>query len=157
MNRMPSRCIPFLAGIAAVVLAGCAAAPPVVSRDQLAREVEQTERAFARTMAERDHAAFTTFLADEAVFDSGKTVLRGRAHVADAWKRFYTGAQAPFSWEPESVAVLDSGTLAMSSGPVRDPDGKVVGTFRSIWRREAPETWRIVFDSGCDTCACAQR
>lgn len=27
-------------------------------------------------------------------------------------------AEAPFSWEPAQVEVLDSGTLALSSGPV---------------------------------------
>ena len=35
-----------------------------------------TERAFARTMAMRDHVVFTGFLAEEAVFFSGR-VLRG--------------------------------------------------------------------------------
>ena len=37
------------------------------------------------------------------------------------------------------------------SGPwrrVRDPDGKVIGRFNSIWRQEAPGRWRVVFDKG---------
>ena len=55
-----------------VTLAGCVAAQPKIPRDQARREVEATERAFARTMADRDHAAFTNFLADEAVFFGGK-------------------------------------------------------------------------------------
>ncbi|HPA52918.1 MAG TPA: DUF4440 domain-containing protein, partial [Thermoanaerobaculia bacterium] len=59
---------------------------------------------------------------------------------------------APFSWEPALVEVLDSGTLALSTGPVRDPAGKETGTFTSIWRREGPGTWRIVFDKGNPVC-----
>ena len=59
---------------------------------------------------------------------------------------------APFSWEPEQVQVLDSGTLALSSGPVRNPEGKTVATFTSIWRLEAPGVWRIVFDKGNRVC-----
>ena len=55
---------------------------------------------------------------------------------------------APFSWKPERVEVLDSGKLALSTGPVYDPDGKRIGSITSIWRREAPGTWRIVFDKG---------
>ena len=39
--------------------------------------------AFARTMAMRDHVAFTGFLAEEAVFFSGR-VLRGKQAVAEA-------------------------------------------------------------------------
>jgi ketosteroid isomerase-like protein len=72
--------------------------------------------------------------------------------VAEGWKPFFEGAAAPFSWEPETVEVLDSGSLALSSGPVRDPEGKQIGTFSSIWRREADGHWRVVFDKGCPVC-----
>ena len=85
-------------------------------------------------------------------FFSGEKALRGAEAVAAHWKRFYEGKEAPFSWDPAQVEVLDSGTLALSTGPVRDPDGKVSGTFTSIWRREAPGKWRIVFDRGCPVC-----
>ncbi len=121
---------------------------------ELQEQVRQTEAAFARTMADRDHAAFASFLADETVF-LGRSVLRGKEAVAAAWKRFYDGKEAPFSWAPERVAVLDSGTLAYSTGPVFDPDGKRSGTFNSTWRREKDGRWKIVFDSGCPACDCA--
>ena len=113
-----------------------------------------TERAFAKTMADRNHAAFTSFLSDEAVFFTSTKALRGKSEVAEFWKKFYDGPTAPFSWQPETVEVLDSGTLALSSGPVRDPQGKLVATFTSIWRQEAPGTWRIIFDKGNDVCDC---
>ncbi len=123
---------------------------------ELQRQVEATETAFARTLADRNHTAFTAFLSNEAVFFSGSAVLRGKLEVAQAWKRFFEGPEAPFSWAPEKVEVLDSGKLALSTGPVRDPAGKLVGTFTSIWRLEAPGKWRIVFDKGCQVCqACA--
>ena len=134
-------------------LAACATAPsPSATPDRaaLAREVHDTERAFARTMAERDHAAFARFLADEAVFFGGKTPLRGKAAVAAAWQPFFVQPEPPFSWAPESVEVLDSGQLALSSGPVYDPAGKRIASFTSVWRREAPGVWRIVFDKGCN-------
>jgi len=135
------------------MLAGCAAsAPPRISHEQATREVEATERAFAKTMADRDHAAFTTFLADETVFFGSKEPLRGKAAVAAAWKRYYEKPAAPFSWAPERVEVLDSGDLALSTGPVHDPDGKLIATFNSIWRREPGGVWRIVFDKGSEVC-----
>jgi ketosteroid isomerase-like protein len=135
-------------------LLGCAAPAPNPPADRAAieRQVADTERAFAKTMADRDHAAFATFLSQEAVFFSGPTPLRGKQAVADWWKRFYDKPQAPFSWKPDKVEALDSGTLALSTGPVHDPAGKCVGRFTSIWRQEAPGVWRIVFDKGgpCD-------
>jgi len=119
---------------------------------ELEQQVRRTEQAFAKTMADRDHGAFASFLADETVFLSGRGPQRGKATVAAAWKRFYEGTQAPFSWEPETVQVLDSGTLALTTGPVKDPAGKLSGTFTSIWRREADGRWKIIFDKGCPVC-----
>ncbi|MDB5967900.1 MAG: hypothetical protein JWQ90_350 [Hydrocarboniphaga sp.] len=138
---------------ALLACSACATRPAVpVDRAALQAEVFASERAFAKTMADRDHAAFTVFLADDAVFFSGDEVLRGKAAVAAAWKPLYTKPNAPFSWEPKRVEVLDSGDLALSTGPVIGADGKTVATFNSIWRREAPGRWRVVFDKGSDVC-----
>ena len=138
------------------LLAGCAAVPPRASPADLQKQVGDAERGFARSMAERNFAAFQTFLSDEAVFFAGPTPLRGKQAVADNWKRFYEKPEAPFSWGPESVEVLDSGTLAISSGPVKNPEGKHVATFFSIWRQEAPGVWRVIFDKGSVACDCAK-
>jgi len=138
----------FAAGVA-LAATTLMAAPMPQSAPDLQAEVRAAERAFAKTMADRDHEAFTTFLADEAIFFGGPAPLRGKEAVAAGWKRFYDGPQAPFSWDPEVVEVLDSGTLALSSGPVKDPAGTVIGVFNSIWRREADGRWRVVFDKGC--------
>jgi ketosteroid isomerase-like protein len=121
---------------------------------QLRQQVADTERAFARTMADRDHSAFTSFLSDEAVFLSGTTSLRGKKQIVDAWKPYYEEPGAPFSWEPQRVIVLDSGTLALSTGPVRNPAGKLISTFTSIWRLDASGNWRIIFDKGNEVCDC---
>lgn len=142
--------------ICSVLLAGCAAAAPRTDRALLAQQVADTERAFARTMAQRDFAGFQSFLSEETVFFGSKGPQRGRQAVADAWQKLYEKSAAPFSWEPAQVEVLDSGTLALSSGPVHDPAGKLIGTFTSIWRLEAPATWRIVFDKGCEACDCGK-
>jgi ketosteroid isomerase-like protein len=141
-----------VAGLALLTAFGCASAAPKPSPDALRQEVFETERAFAKTMADRDHAAFASFLAAEAVFFAGKRPLRGAEAVAAYWKSYYEERSAPFSWEPEQVEVLPSGTLALSTGPVRDRAGKVTGTFTSIWRREGPGRWRILFDRGCAAC-----
>ena len=118
------------------------------STAELAAQVRESERAFARTMAQRDLAAFGAYVADEALF-FGRTTLRGKGAVVEAWKRFFDGPTAPFSWEPETAEVLESGTLGITSGPVFDPQGKRVGTFMTIWRREADGHWRVIFDKGC--------
>jgi hypothetical protein len=97
----------------------------------LARQVFAAESSFAATMANRDSTAF-----------------------ADGWRALFVGRAPPFSWKPEAVEVLASGTLAHSSGPVHDAKRRQIGTFSSIWRREPDGTWLVVFDKGCPVCDC---
>lgn len=135
------------------------AAGPVATKPgaDLVVEVKAAETAFAKTMADRDLAAFRTFVSDEAVFFTGKGVLRGADAVAAGWAPLFDGPAAPFSWEPEEVEVLASGKLAFSSGPVRDPQGRRVGTFNSVWRRGPDGGWKVVFDKGCPPCPACDR
>lgn len=147
---------PLTAVVATLVVLAAAPIDAVAAQATDSRTLEQqvmdAERAFARTMAARDHAAFTSFLADEAIFFTGDRPVRGKVAVAAEWKPMYDAPTAPFSWEPDDVQVLDSGALALSTGPVRDPAGRVIGRFNSIWRLEAPGTWRVVFDKGSPVC-----
>jgi ketosteroid isomerase-like protein len=142
--------------LAAVLVAACAALPSAVDRATVEHEVAARERAFAKTMADRNHAAFATFVSEDAVFFSGPSPLRGRQAIADGWKRFYTTKEAPFSWEPDAVEALESGLLALSTGAVRNAQGKLVARFTSIWRLEADGAWRVIFDRGNDVCDCAK-
>lgn len=146
-------CLALAGGLMASV--GWAQAPPAAAAVE--DQVRATERAFAKTMADRDHAAFTSFLADDTVFFGGAEPLRGKAAVAAAWQRYYDGPAAPFSWTPERVAVLQAGDLALSTGPVFDPAGTRVSTFNSVWKRQGDGSWKIVFDIGCPPCAAQAR
>ncbi len=147
--------LPFALGLALLASASVVARsdPASEPREMLAAQVRAREQAFAKTMADRDLAAFAGFVSEEAVF-VGRTVRRGRQEVAEGWKPYFEGPRAPFSWQPETVEVLDSGTLALSRGPVFDEQGKRSGTFTSTWRRERDGEWRVVLDSGCPPCTC---
>jgi len=141
---------------AAVLILAVTAAPSPADQSpgtaKLQDELRATEAAFAKTMADRDHAAFATFIADDAIFFGHNGEIRGKKAVVDAWAGLFDGKDAPFSWRPETVAVLDSGTLGLSSGPVFAPDGKETGTFSSIWRHKPDGKWEIIFDKGCPYC-----
>ncbi len=143
-----------LGGVAIVVMfvAAVSAARSQVESPDLRGQVVEIERAFARTMADRDHAAFESFLSEEAVFLSGTSVQRGRDAVASHWKAYFAGPEPPFSWEPETVSVLESGKLAISTGPVWNARRERTSTFTSIWRQEEPGVWRIIFDKGDKFC-----
>ncbi|HEY7641813.1 MAG TPA: nuclear transport factor 2 family protein [Steroidobacteraceae bacterium] len=144
--RLPLACLLALSFVAAA---------QAETREQLTQQVRDAENAFAATMAARDHKAFATFIAEDAVF-FGKEAVRGKAAVVESWKGLYEKPEAPFSWRSQEVQVLDSGQLAHSSGPVLNSKGEQVGTFNSIWRRESDGRWKVVFDKGCEVCKCAE-
>lgn len=136
--------------IVVCLIAAATAGRARVSNDDLRSQVMAHERAFAATMAARDFEGFGHYLSREAVFMAGDDALRGKDAVLAGWRRYYDGAQPPFSWEPQQVEVVESGTLAYSSGPIRDGEGHRIGSYNSVWRLEAPGRWAVVFDRGCD-------
>jgi ketosteroid isomerase-like protein len=124
--------------------------PPPVNAEPTtpAATVFASERAFAKSMADRSLSAFAGYISDEAIFFGGAKPLRGRVQIIKGWAAYFVGSEPPFSWEPDQVEVLDSGNLALSTGPVRDPNGKVIARFNTIWRLESTGEWRVVFDKG---------
>ena len=142
---------------AATLLAGTASGQSTPAAPAaLIRQVFAAESSFAATMASRDSIAFATFVAPDAIFFGEKSVMRGKPAVVNGWRALFTGPSAPFSWKPEAVEVLASGTLAHSSGPVYDPSGRQIGTFNSMWRREPDGRWLVVFDKGSPVCDCGR-
>ena len=116
-------------------------------------EVADVERAFAKSMADRDFDAFSQFIGKDAVFYSGpQQILRGKDEVTSAWKSLFESEEAPFSWKPETVIALPSGDLALSTGPVMAPDGQISVYYTSTWRKDEAGEWKIIFDKGQEVC-----
>lgn len=147
--------LPIIILILSLSILGCDTPSSSLTPSHIRLEVMATETAFARTMSDRDFEAFATFIADDAVFYAGEEPLRGKQTIVSAWAGFYDADDAPFSWKPTDVEMLDSGMLAYSTGPVRDPDGKVIGQFNSIWRSDGAGNWQVIFDKGSDVCDCS--
>lgn len=120
-----------------------------------AREVFVAESSFAASFARHDTAAFAALVAPDAVF-FGQAAIHGRQAIVERWRPWITAATPPFSWTPVSVEVLAGGTLAHSSGPVYDAQGKQTATFNSVWRKEPDGRWLVVFDKGCPVCECGR-
>lgn len=120
---------------------------------ELTEQVRATEIAFAKTLADRDVKSFASMIAPDVIW-LADVPLRGPEEVLSNWQKFFEASKAPFTWAPEIVQVQDGGKLALSTGPVMNAEGKRVGTYTSIWRREESGKWRIIFDRGCPYCDC---
>lgn len=119
-----------------------------------AEELRAAEIAFSRSAEERDLDRFVGFLAPDAVFSGSGEELRGPAAIRTAWAPFFDPEGPSISWRPESVSVLDDGSLGMSRGPyrivTRNEAGEEItltGTFFSVWRH-TEDGWQIILDGG---------
>src|SRR4051794_4400500 len=123
----------FFASLLLCTLSAATAAAHDLAR--LADEVRATEIAFARSLAERDVKKFVSMIAPDSIWLADKP-LRGPDEILTRWQKFFDGPQ-PFTWSPETVEVQAGGKLALSTGPVINAEGKRIGTYTSIWRRES--------------------
>lgn len=140
----PALSVALLIGTAMTLIPAAAMAQD----NEATAAVRAREIAFAKSMEDRDLEAFRTFISPEAIFFNGNQAQRGRDAIVRAWASLFEGEAAPFSWRPDVTEVLDSGRLALSSGPVFAPSGEETGRFNSIWRLEADGQWMVVFDKG---------
>jgi ketosteroid isomerase-like protein len=147
----------FLSALFAVSIV--AAAEPAAGRAALVEQVRAAEVAFARSVAEKDRAAFAAAIDPDAVFVGGGGATVGRERIVAEWGAFFAPDAPEFRWRPELVELSGDGQLALTRGPWTmkgtGPDGSPFersGTFNSVWRRQADGGWRVVFDAGCDPC-----
>jgi ketosteroid isomerase-like protein len=120
----------------------------------VADDVRCTEISFSQSVENHDITAFTSFIDADARF-VGSSISRGPAEVTEAWSVFLADGGPEIKWRPQYIEVLKDGKLALSRGPYRmithDADGKISeswGTFNSVWRRQADDSWKVVFDAG---------
>ena len=115
MNR---RTVLSAAALAAPALT--ASAQPGTDIEALQREVWDTEVAFARTMAQRDLAAFERFLSPHTVWWSGQqgTALARQGRRGGGVEAFLRRpAGAVYVGARREAAAIGDGTLATSTGP----------------------------------------
>ena len=117
-------------------------------------EVRCREITFSQSVENKNIEAFRSFLDSDARFVGG-SVVRGPDEITAAWQVFFSDDGPAIKWRPQFVEVLEDGMLALTRGPYRmiskDPNGNSVeswGTFNSIWRKNADDVWRVVFDAG---------
>lgn len=106
-------------------------------------KVVATELAFARAAQEDGQwTAFSEYAADGAL-------IFGRTGAIEAkpWLATLENPPEAVAWEPHRVWSSCDGSLAVTQGAFRGPDGQV-GTFNTVWQRQRNGEYRWVFDFG---------
>lgn len=129
---------------------------PVLSAREC--EVWARELSFAQSVADHDAVAFAAHLQSGAVFGASRpSPTRGRDAIAQRWAGIVEGKAVRLQWYPTRVTIGGAKDVAWSSGPslFEDlaPDAKQrfsIGTFHSVWHRDADGVWRVLFDDGIE-------
>ena len=139
------------------LLAICCTSGVRASDGTLQGSLASAERSFSKSMVDRDFEAFSSHIADDAVFINGGKPLRGKKQILDHWRKFFEAKEAPFEWDPEIAEPVESEFLGYTEGPVRLMNGKEIARFYSTWRRNLSGKWEVVFDNGYDLCSCEKK
>ena len=106
-------------------------------------KVVATELAFARAARERGQwTAFAEYAADGAMLFGQNGAIE-----AKPWLKTQTDPPEAVSWQPHRVWSSCDGTIAVTQGGFRDPAG-TVGTFNTVWHRQADGEYLYAFDFG---------
>jgi len=137
------------------LLAACSTGPRPMPRDRIDRalanapgeaqpsKVVARELAFAR--AARQDGQWTAFRA----FAAPGAVIHGQAgpFAADAWLAGQSDPDEAVQWGPRDVWMSCDGAMAVSQGRFIYPNG-IVGTFVTVWQRQADEEYLWIYDAG---------
>ena len=104
-----------------------------------------TETAFSRAARERGQwTAFRMFAAPGALLHGANGPF-----LIEPWLATQTDPPAAVQWDARVVVMSCDGALAVSKGRYRDPEGKV-GSFVTVWERQADNSYRYTYDAGGD-------
>jgi len=113
----------------------------------------ETERAFARTSAEKGtREAFAAFIVDDGI------LFRPTAVFGKKWMQEHplppSATRPLLSWQPIFAAVSRAGDLGYTTGPwqfkqdIKDAKPVAFGNFMTVWRKQADGTWKFALDLG---------
>jgi hypothetical protein len=106
--------------------------------------VAATDSSFARTAREQGQwTAFAAYAAPGAVMHWAD----GPPFEAAPWLATQSNPAEPLAWAPTAVWASCDGTLAVSFGRFRQPDGQV-GSYTTVWTLQGEREYRWAYDMG---------
>ena len=124
---------------------------------QSSDELQEADRAFAKTTAERGLDGWLSFMADDIakVQRPGDKFLVGMDNIRQNDARIFANPDQKLVWEPVDAHLFADGNHGVTSGRYKmvvDEDGKErilsQGGYITWWRKQPDGTWKVIFDTG---------
>jgi ketosteroid isomerase-like protein len=124
------------------------------NKDQLNKEIFNTEKSFEKMCVEKGIAEGFYFFADDSavIKRQNDTLIIGKDNIKNYYANdFYK--KASVLWTPDFIDVSDDGSMAYTYGKyiwtVNDDNGSVTefkGVFHTVWKRQKDNSWKYVWD-----------
>lgn len=140
--------------VVTAILIGLLAATCVAQDNALSSSdvLVKLEAEFANAVAERGHAAFVDYFADDGVEldDGGGISSREAISKQPPWPE-----GTSLTWTPVKADMAASGDLGYTYGNYifksKNKDGKIVasyGKYMSVWKKQKNGLWKVAVDMG---------
>jgi uncharacterized protein (TIGR02246 family) len=142
----------------AVLVAGCAPAPPPVApdtRDADAKAIRQLEADWAQAFATKDVEKATAFYTEDAsLLNAGVPIVAGKANIVNTWKQYLADPNFSLTFSTDKVVVAKSSDIASTQGSYSltytDPKTKKQvsekGKYVEVYMKQADGSWKDVTD-----------
>ena len=137
--------------ISAVMITSCQQS---ANKDEIKKEIFQTEKAFEKMTSERSVAEAFYYFADEnaVIHRENDTLIKGKNNI----KVYYEGKNnnnATVNWTPDYIEVSDCGTFGYTYGKfvwkIKNKNGDISeykGIFHTVWKKQKDNSWKYVWD-----------
>jgi ketosteroid isomerase-like protein len=123
-------------------------------KKDIVKEIMQTEKDFAKLVKDQGLTYAFLYYADEnAVLNRQNKLIRGKEAIRNYLEQNQAPERSKLEWTPDAVEVSELGDLAWTYGKYQyhfaESTGKMLcreGIFHTIWKKQANNTWRYVWD-----------
>jgi len=124
------------------------------SKEEIKKEIFQTEKDFERMVMERGATdAFYNFADENAVIKrDNDSLIFGKENIKNYYKSNDI-KNATVNWTPDFIDVSEDGSLGYTYGKyvwiIKDDSGKTTeynGIFHTVWKRQPDKSWKYVWD-----------
>ncbi len=122
-------------------------------KDEIKKEIFQTEKAFEKMTSERSIAEAFYYFADinAVISRENDTLIKGKENIKIYYEK--NNKNATVNWTPDYIDVSDCGTLGYTYGKyiwkIKNEEGIITeykGVFHTVWKKQKDNTWKYVWD-----------
>ena len=141
--------------LAALLCAALVACDPMPDLEAERQTLLDLDVAFMQDVAAGGAEAWTSYFAEDGRMFAADGWVVGREAILEHMTAVFSDSTLALRWKPDLADVSMIGDMGYTIGTYRLSTGSgatrsdvVVGTYLTIWRKEADGTWKVAVDIG---------